>query len=92
MDLLVCYVEGLMIAYSIALIRISYNFIVILSLPVTANKAPGQYLIIDANCTNNSFARVSWYPSSLLKVNKVTIEYDCLNTSASNRLVSWLFT
>ena len=55
----------------------------------TANKGPGQYLLINANCINNSFAQVSWQtdPSSKIRIEFVSIQYDCHNTS-SNKKVS----
>ena len=55
----------------------------------TANKGPGQYLIINANCINNSFAQVSWEkdPSSIIEIDLVSIQYNCHNTSL-NEMVS----
>ena len=49
-----------------------------------ANKDPGQYFLINANCINNSFAQVSWQADN---IDRVSIQYDCHNTS-SNESVS----
>lgn len=54
---------------------------IILALTVNQTK---DYLFINASCINNSFANVSWRPKRNVKINQVTVEYACHNTSTSS--------